>query len=107
MAVVRAGEVVVVSLPVVDPLTLAAAGEAAAAEALVWDDPARGYRLDAVRPDTPAARAGLQAGDRLLRIDGDAPATLDDVRAALAPDRAAPVLLELERESRRTAVLLP
>ena len=107
VAVVRAGEVVVVSLPVVDPLTLAAAGEAAAAEALVWDDPARGYRLDAVRPDTPAARAGLQAGDRLLRIDGDAPATLDDVRAALAPDRAAPVLLELERESRRTAVLLP
>ena len=107
VAVVRAGEIVVVSLPVVDPLTLAAAGEAAAAEALVWDDPARGYRLDAVRPDTPAARAGLQAGDRLLRIDGDAPATLDDVRAALAPDRAAPVLLELERESRRTAVLLP
>ena len=107
VAVVRAGEVVVVSLPVVDPLTLAAAGEAAAAEALVWDDPARGYRLAAVRPDTPAARAGLQAGDRLLRIDGDAPVTLDDVRAALAPDRAAPVLLELERESRRTAVLLP
>ena len=107
VAVVRVREVVVVSLPVVDPLTLAAAGEAAAAEALVWDDPARGYRLDAVRPDTPAARAGLQAGDRLLRIDGDAPATLGDVRAALAPDRAAPVLLELERESRRTAVLLP
>ena len=107
VGVIRGGEVMVVSLPVVGPLTLAAAGEAAAAEALIWDDPARGYRLDAVRPGTPAARAGLQAGDRLLRIDGDAPATLDDVRAALAPDREAPVLLELERGSRRTAVLLP
>ncbi len=107
VAVVRGGEVMVVSLPVVGPLTLAAAGEAAATEALVWDDPARGFRLDSVRSGTPAARAGLQAGDRLLRIDGEAPATLDDVRAALAPDREAPVLLELERGSRRTAVLLP
>ena len=107
VAVVRGGEVIVVSLPVVGPLTLAAAGEAGATEALVWDDPARGYRLDAVRPGTPAARAGLQAGDRLLRIDGEAPATLDEVRAALAPDREAPVLLELERGPRRTAVFLP
>ena len=106
LGVVRDGETLVLNLPI-DPLAFIGPDAPAADGGLVWDDPGRGYRLDDVRPGTAAARAGLRRGDRLLRIDGDAPGTLDAVRDALSADRDAPVLLELERGSRRTAILLP
>ncbi|MXZ71894.1 MAG: PDZ domain-containing protein [Acidobacteria bacterium] len=106
LGVVRDGETLVLNLPI-DPLAFIGPDAPAPDGGLVWDDPGRGYRLDDVRPGTPAARAGLRAGDRLLRIDGAAPDTLDAVRDALSTDRDAPVLLELERGTRRTAVLLP
>lgn len=106
LGVVRDGETLVLNLPI-DPLAFVGVDAAAPDGGLVWDDPGRGYRLDDVRPGTPAARAGLRRGDRLLRIDGDAPDTLDAVRDALSADRDAPVLLELERGTRRTAILLP
>ena len=106
LGVVRDGETVVLDLPM-DPLAFVGLDAAPPDGGLVWDDPGRGYRLDDVRPGTPAARAGLRPGDRLLRIDGAAPDTLDAVRAALSAERDAPVLLELERGARRTAILLP
>ena len=106
LGVVRDGDTLVLNLPV-DPLAAVGLDAAVPDGGLVWDDPGRGYRLDAVRPGTAAARAGLRPGDRLLRIDGTAPETLDAVRDALSADRDMPVLLELERGARRTAVLLP
>lgn len=106
LGVVRDGDTLVLNLPV-DPLAFVALDAAVPDGGLVWDDPGRGYRLDDVRPGTAAARAGLRPGDRLLRIDGVVPDTLDAVRDALSADRDTPVLLELERGARRTAVLLP
>ena len=106
LAVVRGSETVVLNLPA-DPLTLLAPDAAAPDGGLVWDDPDRGYQLNDVRPGTAAALAGLRAGDRLLRLDGAVPDTLAAVRTALSPARETPVLLELERGARRTAILLP
>lgn len=61
-----------------------------------WPEPARvGLELDPVeqervvlvREGTPAARAGLRAGDRLLAIDGARVLTWNDVSAALERSR--------------------
>ncbi len=106
LGIVRNGDTLVLNLPM-DPLAFVGLDAAVPDGGLVWDDPGRGYRLDDVRPGTAAARAGLRPGDRLLRIDGAVPDTLDAVRDALSADRDTPVLLELERGVRRTAVLLP
>ncbi len=106
LGVMRDGDTLVLNLPV-DPPAFGELDAAVVDGGLVWDDPGRGFRLDDVRPGTAAAQAGLRPGDRLLRIDGAVPDTLDVVRDVLAADRDSPVLLELERGARRTAILLP
>jgi hypothetical protein len=40
----------------------------------------RGYEVDMVLPDSPAATAGIRAGDRLVAIDGRLPRTLTPVQ---------------------------
>ena len=40
------------------------------AEALGLESNVRGIRISQVFPDTPAARAGISAGDLLFRVDG-------------------------------------
>lgn len=44
----------------------------------------RGVLLDAVRPDSPAARAGLRVGDIVTDVDGAKARSAHDVIAALA-----------------------
>jgi serine protease Do len=44
----------------------------------------RGVLVDAVRPDSPAARAGLQVGDIVIDVDGDATRSASDVLGALS-----------------------
>ena len=43
----------------------------------------QGDRVEAVRPHSPAAEAGMQAGDRLLRLNGYSVASFADVSYAL------------------------
>jgi regulator of sigma E protease len=50
-----------------------------------------------VRPDTPAARAGLQVGDRIIAVDGVSVASFDDVVAGVRPRPGATVQLTIER----------
>jgi peroxiredoxin/outer membrane lipoprotein-sorting protein len=44
-------------------------------------------RVASVLADTPGSRAGLQAGDEIVTVDGAAVANVADVRARLAPHR--------------------
>lgn len=63
----------------------------------------RSVALTAVRPHSPAARAGLRSGDRLLAVDGLVPEDAVDVMYAIAEEEFA---VEVEREGRvRTAVV--
>ena len=68
-----------------------------------------GWRVAAVRPGGPAARAGVEEGDWLLAVEGAALDEPDD-RAALeaASERTAPMLLSLRRGERmKLAVVQP
>ncbi|MFB7155002.1 S41 family peptidase, partial [Streptomyces virginiae] len=57
-------------------------------------------KLDEVQPGSPAARAGLRAGDRLLSVDGHAVTGLAvaDVVALLRGTAGTPVVLNLSRD---------
>jgi S1-C subfamily serine protease len=68
--------------------------------------PAQGYPIDFVLAGSPAAIAGIQPGDRLLKIDYEDPANANAVRQAFAKSRTGPLHLVLERGDRRWAVLL-
>ncbi|MGW0392801.1 S41 family peptidase [Streptomyces sp. NPDC003042] len=56
-------------------------------------------QVDRVQPDSPAARAGLRAGDRLLSVNGHTVTGLavTDVVALLRGDAGTPVVLGLSR----------
>ncbi len=71
---------------------------------VVWEAPRRGFLVEAVRPGSRAAAAGIESGDRVIRIGNDEPKTLDQVRRALVGRTA--VFVELERAGRRRGVLV-
>jgi hypothetical protein len=74
---------------------------------LAWDSAPLGYDIGSILPGSPAAQAGLQPGDRLLRLDHRTPRNLAQVRQLLSRRGRRAVLLELERAGKRWAVLLP
>lgn len=48
----------------------------------------RGVLIDAVRPDSPAARAGLRVGDIVTEVDGAPARSASDMLAAMADRKA-------------------
>lgn len=68
--------------------------------------PQEGYPIEFVMAGSPASRAGIQPGDRLLKIDYEDPANANAVRQAFSKSRTGPLHLVLERGDRRWAVLL-
>ncbi|MDH4066165.1 MAG: PDZ domain-containing protein, partial [Acidobacteriota bacterium] len=70
------------------------------------ESPPKGYSIDSVVPGSRAAAAGIEPGDRLIRIDHAEPQNVAQVRRVLARDQATPVLLDIERDGRRLAILV-
>ena len=106
VAVRRGSQLVNAVLPTTDG-ALTPDDEAGSSPGIVWEPAPVGHRVSGVVAESPAARAGLQPGDRLVRINLEDAEDLADVEAALAPDRDAPVFLEVDRGGRRWGVLLP
>ena len=56
----------------------------------------------------PAAKAGLQTGDRIVRINNEAVDDFDDIRMIVSMNAGTPLLVEYERNGqRRTTTLTP
>jgi len=72
---------------------------------VVFDSPSAGHRIADVVPGSRGDEAGLQPGDRILRVDDAAPRGPADVRRVLEGKKAA--FLVLERDGRRIGLLLP
>ena len=72
----------------------------------VWEDVRSGFRVAAVTAGSPAARAGIQTGDVVVRINHVEPQSLAQVQRLLGRGGAADALVEIERRGRRLAVLL-
>jgi S1-C subfamily serine protease len=77
--------------------------DAAAARTLGM--PGGGVLVLQVEPDSPAARAGVRAGDVVIGLDDNAIAGIDDLHRVLGDDRIGrDVALELLRDRNRTVV---
>jgi len=66
-----------------------------------------GQAIDPIRPDSPAAAAGLKDGDIIVAVDGtaiDADSPLDDVLTQFAPGRT--VALEVLRSGQKQTITL-
>ena len=71
-----------------------------------FGSPARGFRVDSVQPAGRLTRAGIKAGDRLVRINGTEPTSLRQAERAIATN-GGPMLIDVEREGRRLAIVVP
>jgi regulator of sigma E protease len=66
-------------------------------------------RVGQVDPESPAAAAGLKAGDRIISVDGEPVQYFDELRERIGPKWEQQVTLELERPDgkRATAMATP
>jgi len=69
-------------------------------------DPAQGYLVGTVMRGSRAERASIQAGDRLLLVDGKRPANQAAVRKILSDQNRDPIFVVLRRESRKIGIFL-
>lgn len=105
LKVKRGATALIVPLP---PAAMSSGVTAHAPDAgLILESPPSTYRIDAVVPDSPAARAGVRPGDRLVRINGTVPRSLLQVQRTLTDRAPRPILLEIERDARRMAIVIP
>jgi len=100
----RGSKALVVTLPAGGEATPGA--EAVPGAGLVLQSPPRGYTIDSVAPGSRAASAGIEPGDRLVRIDRAEPRNRAEIERVFADRATPPVLLEIERGGRRVAILL-
>ncbi len=63
-----------------------------------------GATVGAVEAGTPAAAAGLQAGDRIVAVDGEATRTFATISSLIRSSRGGPVTLTVVRDGNRVIV---
>jgi hypothetical protein len=71
--------------------------------------PGKGYAISGVAKDSPAAKGGLQAGDRIVRVGESAIATLEDFDSALRKHKGGdtvPVVVDRDGAEVRLEVTL-
>ncbi len=73
---------------------------------VVWASPRPGFLVEAVQSGSPAAAAGLQAGDRVVRLGSREPQDLDQVRRALEVRAGTAIFVEFERDGYRRGTLV-
>jgi S1-C subfamily serine protease len=65
----------------------------------------KGVKLDGVRPESPASRAGLARGDVIVKVGGHDVGNIHDYMFALGDlSPGAEVVIEVEREGKRVAL---
>jgi S1-C subfamily serine protease len=87
----------------------APSGEQNAADlgVIIESPAAAGFQIDLVLPHSRAARAGVQAGDILRRINHVEPRTRAQANRAVTRAASSSMLLEVERDRRRLAIVIP
>jgi S1-C subfamily serine protease len=103
LAVQRGSKTLKIALP---GDALGAAQDKEAGAGLIWESSSRTYGIDAVVPGSRAALAGIESGDSLVRIDQAEPRNLDQVKRIFTNSKSSPVLLEVQRDGRRLAILV-
>jgi S1-C subfamily serine protease len=72
----------------------------------LFDSPTATFRIGAVLPGSRAARAGVRAGDVLRRINSIEPRTRAQADRAVIGAASKPILVEVERDQRRLAIVI-
>ena len=62
--------------------------------------------MDDIFGDRIAGQFGIRSGDRLIRINGEFPETLDQVFEAFESEDGSPIQVEIDNSGRRWSVLL-
>jgi hypothetical protein len=83
------------------------AGATTTTAGVILEPPPSAYRIRSVAAGSRAERVGVRAGDRIVRIDGAEPRSQRAVDRSLTGTTAEAILLEIERDQRRVAVIIP
>ena len=71
---------------------------------LFYGVPVLSNLVGAVEPDSPAAQAGIQTGDRIVAVDGQAVTAWDDLSSAIKQSGGQPLALRVQRSGEEVAM---
>lgn len=71
---------------------------------LFYGVPVLSNLVGAVEPDSPAAQAGIQKGDRIVAVDGEAVTAWDDLSSAIKQSGGQPLALRVQRSGEEMAM---
>lgn len=71
---------------------------------LFYGVPVLSNLVGAVEPDSPAAQAGIQKGDRIVAVDGQAVTAWDDLSSAIKQSGGQPLALRVQRSGAEVAM---
>jgi regulator of sigma E protease len=71
---------------------------------LFYGVPVLSNLVGAVEPDSPAAQAGIEKGDRIVAVDGQAVTAWDDLSSAIKQSGGQPLALRVQRSGEEVAM---